>query len=306
MDRLDLIETFATVARNLSFSRASQSLGQPLATVSRKVSNLEDYLGVQLLVRTTRSVRLTPEGTQYLEKVFPILNALETARDEVAQTNGTLSGELAITSPVPFGTQFLVPLISRFLAAYPDISVRHYFDNSYQDYVTSAIDLGLRIGLLPDSGLRQIKLGAVRVVTCASPDYLEEHGTPQTLEEVGSHRTIAFGPFGARARWNYLDRTGQERWVEIDPVYTVDSVDAIRQTVLNGSGIGKFYSYQVAELVACKRLKLVLTDFELEERPVSFLYPDVAHLPRRTRTFLDFATPLLRERLAEIARLFDG
>ncbi|MEP6017217.1 MAG: LysR substrate-binding domain-containing protein [Paracoccaceae bacterium] len=300
MDKIDQIKTFAAVARDGGFSAASRSLDQPLATVSRKVSKLEERLGVQLLVRTTRSVRLTVEGANYLERVFPLLSALEEAEASVAQENKELSGELTVTSPVPFGTKILLPILVKFMEANPNIRVNHLFDDRRLNYVKKGIDLGLRVGPLHDTSLKMRKLGTVRVVVCASPDYLCKRGAPVTPDDLVGHRTIAFNPSGELTRWNFQRVGKDEIWANIDPIYNVDSIDANVRFVTAGGGISRFYSYQVADLIAEGRLKVVLEKFELPERTVSFLYPNTTHLPRRTRAFLDFASPLLRKKLSDL------
>lgn len=300
MNRLEAIEAFVVVARQEGFSKAARTLGQPLATVSRKVAALEDHLGVQLLIRTTRSVRLTEDGARYLGMVLPIVSALDDADDALICANEELSGELVITSPVPFGVHHLAPIMSGFLKSFPNISIRHLLDNKQLDYIKAGVDVGLRVGSLADSNLKRIWLGDVRVVTCASPDYLAEYGVPESPSELVNHRTIKFNAVTERTQWNYAHPNGGEFKADVNPIYKVDSVDAILRLVLNGAGISLFYSYQVAELVKAGRLQVVMTNYEIALRPVNFLLPEATHLPRRTRAFLDFSTPLLKKRLSEL------
>lgn len=297
MDRIELIETFALVAKNESFSKAAAVLGQPPTTVSRKVSVLEEQLRTQLLARTTRSVKLTLEGKTYLQEVLPLVRSLQEADLSLRQRNRSASGELVITSPLRFGRHYLLPVVARFLNEYPKISIKHILSEQRLDYTEAGIDVGLRIGQLRDSSFKWIPLGKVRVLKCASPEYLDANGAPTKPAELNRHRTIAFSSFGERARWGFADANGHEFLIDVDPVYNADSVDAMVDFAVRGGGIGNFYSYQVAEHVAAGQLVPILDDNELEPRTVFFLYQDIGHLLQRSRLFLDFATPLLRSSL---------
>lgn len=292
-----MIETFATVAKQRSFAAAAIVLGQPPTTVSRKVAALEAQLNTQLLLRTTRSVKLTQEGKSYLETVLPLVRSLQDAEAFLSETSRAPTGQLVLTSPVRLGHAFLTPVIAEFLTEYPNVSIKHLLSEQRLDYTEAKIDVGLRVGKLKDSTFKWIPLGEVRVLACASPEYLQTVGEPKTLDELSDHRTIAFSQFGDRARWRFADTDGRETLVDIDPVYSTDSVDAMVRFAVSGGGIGNFYSYQVADQIAEGKLRPVLSEHEVGPRPVFFLFQDTGHMPNRTRVFLDFATPALRSRL---------
>ena len=300
MNQLDAMRVFAEVAKTESFSRAAHNLGQSLATVSRKVALLEDHLNAQLLARNTRQVKLTPAGGRYLAGVQSVLAELDQLEAGLTQSEQAFEGALTLTTPAPFGRLHIVSLITEFMVKHPRIRVQHLLSNAPLNYIQSGIDLGLRIGHLPDTGLRMHALGQVRTLICSSPAYIEQLGDATTPDVLKSHRTVAFAAPGDRVHWRFSDARGAKTEVEIDPVYQVDSTEAVARFVLDCGGIGFFYSYRVAQEIASGTLVRLLQPFETPPHPVAYLYPDAAHLPARVRAFIDVTTPRLKTKLAEI------
>lgn len=300
MDHFEALRVFLEVARYSSFSIAARNLGYSLATVSRKITQLEEQLNVQLLARTTRSVKLTSAGEVYLAAIRPLLDNLDQIESDLVNADKSLTGTLTLTSPGPFGRRYLVPLIAEFQEQNPEIRVRHILENTRLDYVANGVDIGLRIGPLQDSSLRLSPLGHIQPIYCASASYLEKYGTPASPEDLKHHRTVAYSPRGDRVLWNFTNNQGEDFSVEIDPIYKVDSIDAIVHFVTSGGGIGFFYSFQVAALNPDAQLRPILADFQRKPLPVSYLYPETKHLPARVRKFINFSQPRLKETLIQI------
>lgn len=301
MGRIDEMNAFVAVVQSGGFTAASKRLGMPIATVSRKVASLEKQLGVQLLRRTTRRHSLTDVGERYYMKVQQILLDLSHLEQELTEAHTALRGQLVIASPTPFGARYLAPTIAAFLQQNPDVSVRQVLSNLRTDYLEQGIDVGLRVGPLHDSSMRHIKLGEMRIVLCASTEYLKTHGAPSTPEDLSGHSCAAYLPYGDTAGWAFRDSRNQDHSVPIDATYMADSVDAVVRFVLEGGGIGRFYAYQVADALEDQKLRLILQEYEVKPHVVSLQYPELQYLPQRTRAFLDFVKPRLRHEMGKVA-----
>ena len=192
MDRFEAMRTLVAAIDGGSLSAASRSLGVPLPTVSRRVSDLEAYLRAQLVVRTSRKLLLTEAGRAYVATAKRILEELDEAERSATGEYRAPRGDMLITAPVMFGRLHVEPVILDFLKAYPDINVRLILADYVIDMVENHVDLAVRIGPLPDSSLVATRLGAVHWITCASPAYLAERSTPQTLYDLSQHDCIAF------------------------------------------------------------------------------------------------------------------
>lgn len=303
MERTDTLEIFVAVVSENGFSAASRLLGIPLPTVSRRIAKLEERLGVQLLTRTTRSLSLTEAGKRYFSGATQILHDIRHLDQEVVADHTILRGELTLASPVEFGRKLLSPIISKFLKEHSSVSIQHVLINPMFDYTEKGIDLGVRIGPLKDSGMKSIGLGEIRVVLCASIDYLEKHGAPKRLKDLTRHKCIAYTPFGRQPEWGVGGSGNTLEKLEINPVYRANDIDAVRDLVEIGSGIGWLHSYQISEALASGRVKILLSKFEVPNRPVNFLYPEMQFVPQKTRKFLETAVPELRTAISETQRI---
>jgi DNA-binding transcriptional LysR family regulator len=296
MDRFEAMRTLVAAIDGGSLSAASRSLGVPLPTVSRRVSDLEAHLRAQLVVRTSRKLLLTDAGRAFVATARRILEELDEAERSATGEYRAPRGEMLITAPVMFGRLHVEPIVLDFLKAYPDINVRLILADYVIDMVENHVDLAVRIGPLPDSSLVATRLGAVRWITCASPAYLAERGTPQGLDELSDHDCIAFERLYTTDVWTFL-RDGQIIAVPFRPRFAVNTANGAIDAALAGAGIARVLSYQAAESIADGRLVVVLRDFQPEPLPVHLIHTGQAILPLKLRAFADFATARLKARL---------
>lgn len=296
MDRLEAMRTLVAAVDGGSLSAASRRLGVPLPTVSRRVSDLEAHLRVQLVVRTSRKLLLTEAGRSYLASCRHILDELDDAERLAAGEYRTPRGQLAITAPVMFGQMHVEPVVLAFLDAYPEIGVRLTLADYFIDIVENRIDLAVRIGALPDSGLVAARLGGVRWITCASPAYLAAHGMPMSPDDLGRHACIGFERSQADSVWTFTRPTGPQQ-VPIAPRFSVNTAGGAIDAALAHAGIIRVLSYQAASALAEGRLVKVLEPFETPPLPVHLVHNAQAVMPLKLRAFLDFASPRLRTRL---------
>jgi DNA-binding transcriptional LysR family regulator len=296
VDRFEAMRTLVAAIDGGSLSAASRSLGVPLPTVSRRVSDLEAHVRAQLVVRTSRKLMLTDTGRAFVGTCRRILDDLDEAERAATGEYRTLRGELLITAPVMFGRLHLEPVVLDFLQAYPEINVRLTLADSVVDLVENHVDLGLRIGSLPDSSLIARRLGAVRWITCASPAYLAERGIPQSLEDLSAHDCIAFDRLYTTYSWTFR-RSKQDIAVPFRPRFAVNTANGAIDAAIAGAGIARILSYQAAAAIADGQLVVVLPDFQPEPLPIQLVHTGQIILPLKTRAFVDFATPKLKARI---------
>lgn len=298
MDRLESMSVLVAVVDAGSLSAAARQLGMPLATVSRKVGELEAHLNTRLLTRTTRQLSLTEAGESYLAACRRILEEVGDAERAATGEYAMPKGDLTITAPVAFGRLHVVPVVAAFLALYPEIDVRLMLADRVVNLLEEHIDVAVRIGDLPDSALVAIGLGAIRRVVCASPGYLAEHGVPRVPRDVAGHRCITFEGLAAARKWVL--------WAGKAPVsltvrsrLVVNTADAAIEAAMLGVGLTRVLSYQIKDAVEHGKLNIVLDAFEPPPWPVSLVHAGQAPLPLKLRAFLDFATPRLRASVAQ-------
>ncbi|MEO8707299.1 MAG: LysR family transcriptional regulator [Kofleriaceae bacterium] len=292
MDRFEAFSAFASVADTGGFAAAARQLGRSPAAVTRTIAALEAELGTQLFRRTTRVVNLTDAGTRFLVSVRRILADVAEA-SAAAASDATLAGTLVVTAPVMFGRVHVAPVLLRFLAKHPDVRARALLADRVVDLVEEAVDVAIRIANLGDSSLRAVRVGEVRRVTCASPAYLSEHGTPRTPADLRDHAVIAFSAGAPPREWTYPQprRTGR---VRIAPQLTTNSVETTIAAALAGHGVTRALSYQVAGDVRSGKLVIVLADHEPQPVPIHIVH---AGGTARIRAFVDFAVAGLRAAL---------
>jgi DNA-binding transcriptional LysR family regulator len=299
MDRLDEWRVFVAVAASKSFAKTARSLGRSPQAITRAVAALEERLGTRLLNRTTRSVSLTHDGERYLEpgrRALAEFDRLEAQPD----TEAALTGRLSITAPVLFGQLHVLPIVTEFLALHDALDVRLLLHDRVVSLAEEGVDLGLRIGALPDSALLARSIGQVHSVLCASPAYLARAGVPDSVDDLAGHDCIAFtGTSSIPDRWLFPVGGKREHAVNVRARLVVNTGQAAIDAALAGLGIARVLSYQVAALVARKRLVVVLS-IERDALPVQLV-----HLPglqtRPAAAFLDFAARRLRERLRRLS-----
>jgi len=297
MDRLEAMSLFVAAVEAGSLSAAGRRFGVPLATVSRKVSDLERHLKTRLLNRSTRQLTLTDAGHAYLVACRRILGEVGEAERIAAGEYSMPTGELIITAPIVFGRLHVLPVVTEFLAAYPDVNVRLTLGDRISQLIEEHIDLAIRIGPLADSSMVAIRIASIRHVVCASPAYLAEHGTPKTPNELASHSCITFEGLASLATWTFLaDKT--ELTVPIRSRLQVNTAEAAIDAAIAGVGMTRVLSYQISAAVRSGALQPVLEAFEPEPWPASLVHAGQGLLPVKLRAFLDFAAPRLKQRLA--------
>jgi DNA-binding transcriptional LysR family regulator len=299
MDRFEAMSVLLAVAEAGSLSAGARQLRAPLATVSRKVAELEQHLGARLVVRSSRRLTLTDAGRAYVAASRRILGQLEEAEREAAGEYSAPRGALHVTAPVEFGHRHLLPIALAFLAEQPDITLRLMLVDRQIDLVSEHVDLALRIGHLDDSALIATRVGVVHRVICASPDYIARHGMPRVPADLAQHDGITFNGFPTSPEWRYRRDTAAFA-VEPRSKLAVNTTDSAIQAALAGLGIVRVLSYQVADELKSGRLQVLLPEHAPEPLPVSLVYPDVGLQPLKVRCFLDWALPRLRAEMAQL------
>lgn len=298
MDRLEAMSILIEAADAGSLSAAGRRLNMPLASVSRKVSDLEAHLRTRLFNRSSRSLTLTDAGQTYLAAAKRILEEVDGAERAAAGEYSAPRGELIVTAPVVFGRMHVLPVVTALLQAYPEVDVRLVLANRLVHLLDDHVDVALRIGPLADSSMVALRVGAIRRVACASPAYLAARGTPQTLQELASHDCVSFLAPGSPAAWTF--NIGKEEVaVPIRSRLTVTMAEAAIDAAISGVGITRVLSYQVSNAVRDGKLAVILQAFEPAIWPVSLLHTGQGLLPLKLRAFLDFTAPRLKERLLQ-------
>ncbi len=293
MDRLHLMAVFVAVAEEQGFAAAARRLGISPPAVSRAVAALESRLGVKLLHRTTRHVRSTDAGRRYLEDARRILAEVDAADEAVAGINAEPRGRLAVTAPVLFGRRFVTPVICDYLQRHPQVQVTALLVDRLVNLLEEGQDVGLRIGELPDSSLRALRVGQVRLITCAAPDYLARHGRPNSPKALREHSIIASSAGDNAIDWRFDSRSGGQT-LRLNPRLTTTSNDAAIAAAIAGLGITRLLSYQLAEHLAAGRLQAVFDWPESPDWPIHIVHREGRHTAARIRSFVDLLAGRLR------------
>jgi DNA-binding transcriptional LysR family regulator len=295
------MSVLAAAVETGSFSAAGRQLGMPLPTVSRKVSELEALLKTRLLVRTTRKLVLTDAGAAYLAAARRILDLVEDAEAQASGEYSAPRGDLILTAPIAFGRLHVLPVAVEFLAEFPQVQVRMRLSDRNVNLVEDHVDMAVRIGALADSSMIATRVGFVRRVVCGSPGYFADHGIPEKPADLAHHICVGFSAPASNAAWifsNPAERGMQS--VTVPSRLSIDTAEAVIDAAIAGAGLTNVLSYQVAEAVAQKKLRIVLADFEPEPVPVHLVHAAQGMLPLKMRSFLDFAAPRLRRSLEAV------
>lgn len=298
MDRFESMSTLLAAVEGGSLSAASRKLGMPLATVSRKVSELEAHLRTRLINRTSRRLMLTDAGRSYVAACKRILEDIGEAERAAAGEYMAPRGDLTVTAPIVFGRLHVLPVVIEFLKTYPDIDVRVALADRVVNLREDDINLAIRIGELPDSSLVATRVGAIRRVVCGSPAYFAHRGTPKSPGELSTHDCITFDGLMSPDAWKFAVGKSIVS-VAIHSRLTVNTAEAAIDAAIAEVGITRVLSYQVASALRAGTLALALREFEPKPWPVSLVYAGQGLLPLKLRAFLDFAAPRLKARLAQ-------
>ncbi|MEZ5938988.1 MAG: LysR family transcriptional regulator [Hyphomonadaceae bacterium] len=290
-DRLDSMSILLAAVDAGSLSAGARELGIPLATVSRRVADLEERLRTQLLVRSARGLVLTDAGTAYVAACRRILEQVDEAERTAAGKFSAPKGLLNLTSPIVFGRLHLLPVIADFLKAYPEVDVRLEQSDRLVSLQEEQIDAAIRIGRLPDSSFRARRIGEVRQVVCASPAYLSARGRPEYAEDLAHHDCITFENLMSADRWRFGEGR-DSRQIRVRSRMIVNTAEAAIRAAEAGLGVTRVLFYQIADAVAAGRLAIILEAEEPEAWPVSILYGG-GLVPQKLRAFIDFSAPRL-------------
>lgn len=288
MARLEDMETFARVVEAGSISGAAERMGIAKSAVSRRLSDLEARLGVQLFRRTTRRLDLTDSGRGFYERCMRIISDVEEAEDAVSQAHGTLRGKLRVAVPMSFGLLHLGPAICDFMQAHPDLEFDLDMNDRQVDLLAEGFDLALRIAALEDSSLIARQLAPIQTVVSASPGYLARHGTPETPDQLVEHNCLVYSNNPEPTRWHYKDSHDNAKSIQVHARLQASNGDFLRQAAIAGQGICLQPTFMAYQSIEQAQLIPILTTYKWPSLNAYAIYPQTRHLSHRVRVFVDF------------------
>ena len=293
MDRLDDLALYLSIVDSGSLVGAARRMRRSPPSVTRHLNELERRLGVRLLERNTRRLAPTEAGRRLAAHARILLADFENAMRDTAGEAASPRGLLRLSAPLLFGRRHMTPVVSAYLQAYREVSIDLSLDDRPADLIEEGIDVALRIAHLDDSSVVARRVGAVRRVVVASPDYLARKGAPRRPEDLAAHDIVLFVNHANTADWRFIDASKRERVVRVKARFQVNRAEAAIAAARDGQGILSVLSYQVAAELAAGSLVRVLRRFERPAIPVQLIVPTARLMPPRVRTFLDFALPRL-------------
>ncbi len=303
MDRIDAMKVFVAALDEGSLAGASRKTGRSAAAVSRAIAFLEAHVGVPLLHRTTRSIKLSEAGERYAAACRKVLADLAEADRSAAGERSVPRGTLTITSTVFAGVELLRPIVDAFMNEYPTVSVRMYMLERPVNLIDEGMDLALRITHLADSSLVAHRIGEVRRVVVASPRYLATHPHLKEIADLAKHQIIAMEHMGCGS-WSFPppDGSAVPRMVSFTPRLVINNIRAAVASAVEGHGVTRMLSYHVAAEIKQDLLRIVLADAEPAPLPVHLVSPFGRLAVPKVRAFVDFALPRLRAQFARLAK----
>jgi len=288
MNRFEDLQTFVKVAEFGSISAAADRLGIAKSAVSRRISELEQRLGVQLFRRTTRQLNLTDSGKSFYERAVRILADLEEAELAVSQQHGELAGSIKIAAPLSFGLAHLAPAITEFMQEHPKVQIDLDLNDRHVDILQEGFDLAIRISRLADSSFIARRLATVRHMVCASPSYLTRFGEPQAADNLASHQCLCYSNVADADIWRFRDANNNPGQVKVTATIWANNGDFLRDAAIAGLGIILEPTFIVCSAVKKGLLKPLLTDYVWPELDAYAVYPQTRHLSQRVRTLVEF------------------
>ncbi len=288
MPRFADLEAFIAVVEAGSFTAAAERLDTAKSAVSRRVTALEERLGVQLLRRTTRRLNLTETGRSFYEHSARILADLDEAEAAVLQQHGELRGKLRVALPLSFGARHMYRPIAEFSRRHPRVSFDLDLNDRRIDLIAEGVDLAVRIGRLADSTLIARRLFEARTVVCASPAYLEQRGTPQTPDDLLDHDCLVYSNLPDPMKWVCTDADGARHAVDVPVTMMASSGDFLCAAAKEGLGLALQPTFIAGDLISRGQLQSVLTGYQWPVTPAYAIYPPTRHLSYRVREFIDF------------------
>lgn len=293
MDRLSAMAAFVAVVDEAGFAAAARKLGQSPPAVTRAVAELESRMGVRLLTRTTRSVRLTEAGTRYAADCRRILADVADSEASTIGAHSQPRGHLVITAPVLFGRMYVMPIVAEYLERYPETDVSCWYVDRVVNLIEEGIDVAVRIGDLADSSLQAVGVGRVDRVVCASRRYLKRYGVPREPRQLGEHRIVSAGAVTPTQEWSFV-ADGRPLRVRVRPRLATTSNDSAIVAALRGFGITRVLSYQIAEYIGAGKLERILEKYEPPPLPINVVHREGRHAAQKARAFVDLALERLR------------
>ncbi len=287
MDRFDELQTYVRVVETGSITAAADRLGVAKSAVSRRIAELERRLGAQLVTRTTRRLTVTEAGQAFYERCRRILADLSEAESSVADAHSALRGTLRVAAPVTFGMMHLSPVLTEFMQLHPGVTVDVDFSDRHVNLIEDDFDVAVRIARLGDSSLIARQLCPIRQVCCASPAYLERHGTPTSPGDLAHHHGLRYSLDPQGRHWRYTGPDGSRGEVAIAAHAVASNGEFLRDAAIAGQGITLLPSFISYDAIATGRLVPVLTDYRWFEPALHVLYPPTRRLARRVRAFVD-------------------
>lgn len=293
MDRLDTMRVFVAVADAAGFAAAARKLGVSAPAATRAVAALEQRLGTPLLHRTTRLVRLTDAGRRYLVDCRRILGEIEEAEASATGAHGAAAGPLGVTAPAMFGRLFVAPILLDYARLNREVSPRLFLADRLVDLIEEGYDVAVRIAHLQDSSLTATRVGQMRRVVCAAPQYLKSHGEPQSPDALAKLDAIAFAPIGPAREWSF--RSGARvQTIRPSVRFVANTAEIAVAAAVAGQGLTSVLHYQAAPELKAGKLRIVLADFELPPVPVQVVHREGRRANARVRGFVDLAVERLR------------
>ena len=288
MDKLKQLESFVAVATKGSLTATALAEGVAPAVIGRRIDALEERLGVKLLVRTTRRISLTHEGSAFLEDCQRLLTDLANAEASVSAGGVKASGHLRVTAPAGFGRRHVAPLVPRFIALHPDVSVSLNLSDRVVDIVNEGFDCAVRVGDLPDSSLISVRLADNRRLCVATPAYLKRAGVPQHPSDLARHECLTLSSDASQTRGWAFRVEGEV--THLRPHGRLDCSDGqvLHDWCLQGLGIAWRSTWEVQSEIAAGRLQAVLEDYAAPPNGIFAVFPHARHLPLRVRLWIDF------------------
>ncbi|WP_374370594.1 LysR family transcriptional regulator [Dongia sp.] len=304
MDRIEAMRVFVTALDEGSLAAAGRRLNRSAAAVTRAISFLEAHVGTQLLHRTTRAIKLSEAGERYATACRRVLAELEEADLLAAGETAAPRGLLTLTGPLSSGAHVLRPVLDAFLTTYPAVKARLHLLDRKVALIDEGIDVAMRIAHLPDSSLIAMRLGEVRRVVVGAPAYLAGRPKIAAPADLADHQCIAMNVFGSD-NWTFpqVKPGAHPQIVKIEPRLVVNTIEAAIASAVEGNGLTRLFSYQVADAVRDGRLELVLVDPPSAALPVHLLTPEGRLAVSKVRAFFDFAVPRLKAEFARISQL---
>jgi DNA-binding transcriptional LysR family regulator len=301
MALLENMRIFVRVVDLGSLSAAGRSVRMSPAVVSNRIQQLEEQLGVRLLNRTTRQLQLTETGQVYYDSCLEVIDAVERAQNSIAKVGASPSGSLRVTAPLGFGRRILAPMVPRFRAAFPLIETRLRLSDHMIDLLHEGVDVAIRMAVLEDSSLVVRKLGELRRVLCATPDYLAAHGRPERPEDLLHHNCLLLRfPGSKQFKWTLATPDGPTK-LSVAGHFDADDGDVLTEWALEGQGIVMKPVWEVAEALRSGALVPVLPEFPPLPVTLAVLYPHRNLLPAKSRAFTDFFVEHARASLLSLA-----